>query len=571
MNKKKLSLLFLFSTLISFSIFILRSRSFFPKDWGQFAYYTRFIQASIWQFGKFPIHNPWFCGGIDYLANPQNRLFSPLVLYEIFLPPQLAQLCILMTLSFLGLWGTYAFLRSFQIKESSSIVGAILFINCNWFAFHFTEGHGPFSSFQLIPLMLFLGRYILERRNFLAFTSILAFMLVSGEIYPFSFTFLIFANAMLIGWVSFVGWQALLRRNAWFYLLTILCFILLTLPKTYPTLMFLSHRNPDLDFFTMPNNLLRRAFFNPFEHIFTMFSALRFHEYACYLSPLGIALVIFTMIKSKGFFRTNILAFLSVLFWLWVGSGLLPKINPWHLYQKLPIFNNMHAQSRLFIFSYVFFVFLISKSLDTFIARKWVYSILACFLLAEAYTVYIYPTLDVGRNRNDYGMHPGIMGTNELKIFSTTPVAINNSQSNICYEHSFTNGPILQPRDPKYKGAIYTVPNHHGFAHEFAYTPGYLNFSYSIPKGALLELNTNALFGWKIKKGEGEILTHGSDLLKIKPKYPIGEMELEYAPGYVPGVVASYFLGMILWLLLSSVVCKRKSAISDGHLQSGNE
>src|SRR6202022_3611728 len=99
-------------------------------------------------------HDPWCGGGLNVLANPQNRIFSPLLVLDLAFSPYWANLVGLVVYAFFGLWGMYRLVREFEIPPPAAALTAILFINGSWFGLHFAEGHIPYGSMQLLPWVL---------------------------------------------------------------------------------------------------------------------------------------------------------------------------------------------------------------------------------------------------------------------------------------------------------------------------------------------------------------------------------------------------------------------------------
>src|SRR5262245_59098519 len=64
----------------------------FSRDWTYFNAMSLVVRSIVLHFRRFPLHNPWVCGGLDLLANPQTRIFSPMMLLDLALTPQWANL-----------------------------------------------------------------------------------------------------------------------------------------------------------------------------------------------------------------------------------------------------------------------------------------------------------------------------------------------------------------------------------------------------------------------------------------------------------------------------------------------
>ena len=111
------------------------------SDWDFFNSFGHLLQSIILEYNRFPVHDPWVCGGVDLLSKPQNWVFSPFIISTILLPPYIANLFSLILMSFIGAWGMYKLLRYYDVSDIVSIYCSLLFINSSWFGLHIAEGH----------------------------------------------------------------------------------------------------------------------------------------------------------------------------------------------------------------------------------------------------------------------------------------------------------------------------------------------------------------------------------------------------------------------------------------------
>src|SRR5262245_36627079 len=61
-------------------------------DWNYFDSLALLVRSTVLHYGTWPMHDPWMCGGLDVLANPQSRVFSPFLLTDLLLSPHIANL-----------------------------------------------------------------------------------------------------------------------------------------------------------------------------------------------------------------------------------------------------------------------------------------------------------------------------------------------------------------------------------------------------------------------------------------------------------------------------------------------
>jgi hypothetical protein len=150
---------------LSFAFAWLLPGEFQGRDWSYFNSLSQVVRSSVLSYGSFPFHDPWVLGGMDLLSNPQTRIFSPSLLFDLLFPPMIAHLAVLTLQCFLGMIGMFRFLRKMELGEKASFLGAVLFCNGTWFGLHFAEGHIPFGVFQLRTSS---NRPVLSERTFLS-------------------------------------------------------------------------------------------------------------------------------------------------------------------------------------------------------------------------------------------------------------------------------------------------------------------------------------------------------------------------------------------------------------------
>ena len=125
-------------------------------DWTYFNSLGFLFKSIILEYQRFPVHDPWVCGGCDILSNPQNWIFSPLIILTLLLPPYEANLTSIVLMSFIGFFGMYRLLKFYNVSNWISILCALLFVNSSWLGLHITEGHLVYRSFLLLPLFIYL-------------------------------------------------------------------------------------------------------------------------------------------------------------------------------------------------------------------------------------------------------------------------------------------------------------------------------------------------------------------------------------------------------------------------------
>ncbi len=76
------------SVIAAYALYFPRADGPYFDDWSSFNSLSLEVRSNVLHYGRFPVHNPWVCGGLDLMTNPQNRVFSPFFLADLALPPQ---------------------------------------------------------------------------------------------------------------------------------------------------------------------------------------------------------------------------------------------------------------------------------------------------------------------------------------------------------------------------------------------------------------------------------------------------------------------------------------------------
>jgi hypothetical protein len=535
-------------------------------DWGFFNGISHVTRSAFIYYKTIPIHNPWILGGVDYFANPQTRIFSPMVLFDLAFPAPTANLFSLIALGIIGIFGFYKLMLFLKIDNTSALISGIIFIHGSWFSLHYSEGHIIYGSFQLMGWALyFILR--LQEENFKTYYALLnAFYLLDGAIYAFIFTNLLLVICLLLqlhhlstkGFINslFSQWKTVLVS---FFL-----FISLSSAKLIPFLMMHASRVPILEFVTLDLKLIVTAFFNPFQHLNKEIQIqdfpFRFHEVGAYIGILGTVLVLYFFLAKK--INRNIFKLLLLgLFFFWIGSGWLADFNPWRLFHKIPILNNAHVQTRFLFFTWFVFVILLSFSLN-YIKEKVNRSFLNTLyflLIAEAVFVSTYPFYKGFTFEDIYCTNVFDEPIKNHTILITENQASeawgyeflhyfkNNRGAKFATEPATVKGDIRSVVDDNYLGEIYLTDGS-GKTKLISYTPGKVKFAFQLDTISEIQLNTNFLLGWKTFSSAE--LYEKNGLLTVRPKALNGIVEAFYRPNYLKVIIPLYFSGWITLIFM---------------------
>jgi uncharacterized membrane protein YfhO len=258
---------------------------------------------------------------------------------------------------------------------------------------------------------------------------------------------------------------------------------------------------------------------------------------------------------------------------LWIGSGWFDPINPWRLFQQLPIINNAHIQSRALIVVYCFLMILLAFGLDRMREnKKKGFILVSLFLLIEglflsswAYEkVYDYSDNTVKTNEM-----PSVI--NFTKVDKTYPNP-NSYGWGFDFEHynrwnactkTFMD-PTSKPMQVKsfdeagYRGEIYVLDGE-GEAKVHSYIPGELTLDYNLQRPSKIQVNTNFLLGWKSMVSSIKVLNE-DDLLTLEIPKGNGQVKVVYWPNYMLVCIVLSCLALLLSISML-VYLRSKSGI----------
>lgn len=552
-------------------------------DWGYFNGLSLVIRSSILHYGTFPIHNPWLMGGIDILANPQSRVFSPFVVFDLIFIPPYANLFSIIALAIVGSLGFYRLIRYLDINKNIAVIGSILFIHATWFSLHFSVGHTIFGSFQLIGLAFYFMLRIQEKNFKIYYALLNAFFLLDGAVYAFIFTNLLFVASILfcvntLNPISFAKSVVMQWKTS---LLSILIFLSLASVKILPNLIVHSTGRPKSESLVLSLKYIIHGFFNPLQKPLTIIGdpgilLPPFQEVGAYLGLLGVLIVTIFLFSVKS---RRYLSYIFVgLFFFWLGSGWFYQINPWRIFQQIPVLNSAHVPSRTFLFTHLMYLILLCFALEFFTSklRPMAFKIIIGILVAESMFVSAYPYYNV--YKKDHFLCKTELFKRLITNTSIDKTIAQSSESNgsgkdfllyfeantgskFTYEPIGTKGRIRSVDDADYQGEIHIVKGK-GIVSIDTYTPGKIQISYELDTISEIQLNTNYLAGWK-SSDAGILVTKSDGLLTIKPEKLRGKAVFIYRPDYLFVIIPLFILGLIL-----SIVVLAKTMISSLKSQS---
>jgi hypothetical protein len=541
-----ISFLFVLVSSVFYFFLILRGRGF---DWYYFDSLASVIKSSILYYHTFPMHDPWTCSGSSIIANPQNWIFSPTLLLTIIFPPTLGNLISILIFKICGFWGSYKYFTHKGLDKNIAFLSSALFINATWFALHFAVGHIPFRTFFLLPLVFFYIENLTTRNNFFKLSVLSAFIIMDGGIYSAIFSLVYFLLYYLLNFSQLKNFLLFLKQNFFFVILNCAASILVITPKIYPALVNANFIKGIQETYSVDFKLFYSMFFNPFlNSIYLIYDEVRFHEFGSYI---GISITLLFMLKISSFRswkKNDVVTFIVILFFFWVGVGWFEKANPYSLISSIPLINKAHIQSRYLIIFHLFFVIFVSS--NTSRLSKKIIIILLLLANLEALVGNYFAFLP---HPDNYSL-PLITKKNWTKTITDMPKPQiyykDGLVSKFCYEPSNLRSYSHSVDDKNYKGEIVKLNGTFQIGSP-QLVPGEILLPYTSAKGGTIMLNTNYLDGW-IESEVGAEPFNFKGLLGVHVPPGQGTLRLQYFPDYLNGVILCFVLGLIIMLYLRS-------------------
>jgi len=532
-------------------------------DWGFFNSFSLLLKSIILEYNRFPIHDPWVCGGVDILSKPQNWVFSPFIISTLLLSPYIANLFSLILLSFIGCWGMYKLLKYYKVSDIISIYCSLFFINSSWFGLHITEGHLAFRSLFLLPLVIFLVLTLTNIKKFFVLSLIMCFFLVDGGIYAFIYSIVVIFFLVIFNMVPIKTFVSEIAKNPITFLLTIIAFLLVSSVKIIPVLTntIIKPRIPQYD---MTLKEIALSLFYPLQTVLHLDlwdrNGLRFHEFGCYIGILSL-LIIFWYSRKKWFWRNNPKEILLTLIFLWLATGFGGEINPGALLRKIPMINNAHVESRYFIIFMIFYIIVLARVIDRNITSKLLLIIILGLLTLEFLYVRNYSSFEAFQSYYNKTELPTYI--TKRKITQTLEYVpkpyvylFDNIASKICYEAILVPTYIRHINEQEYQGEVHLL-NTSGNIEILEFSPGFINAKYEINRPGTIVFNTNSNNSWVVNKPH-IIVDNPENLLAVSVNQGKGVLNLHYQPPYLKYILIFYILGIIVYLLIIRMIFFKK-------------
>lgn len=504
------------------------------NDWDQHLMYHWVPYETLQNYGQVPLWNPFMCGGLPMLGNPQSRWFSPFFLLHLWLGPELAIQFEIIAHIALAWLGVFVLGRIFGLSRLAAVMPAGVFAGCSAFYLRLAEGQTGTLSYAYLPWILAAAAF---GRPLIA-GALLALAIGEGGIYSAPHA------ALALGLLAM--YRSLKDRSTRplvHLALTATMAACLAAPKLLIVHEWMSRYPRLIDSAeAMHLNLLVDALFwriqdlnsRPFP------DAYGFHEYGAYLGPLAAGLVLVGIwTRPRAAAPWLLLALLGL--GLALGSALGGNQSPWALLHALPLFASQHVPSRFLMLAVLALGMLAGVGLDGFArdAGRWRTIAAVVLLGASSFDAALVGPRNLAYiSDGDIDVLPSaahfiqFRDSDSRRMYS---IARANMGALNCYEPLQPETEVLGINDAGYRGEQYLLGG--GKVTLVDWSPSRLVIDVVAARPDLLIVNQNHDSSWRVVAGRGEVEAHGG---LIAVRVPSGAQQLTLAyrsPRFAAGLV----------------------------------
>lgn len=517
------------------------------RDWVPVYTVSRFHQLPLW--------NPYACGGMQMLANPQARLALPFFLLNVLWGPTVGlHLEILLDLA-IAWSGGYFLARILGLSPLAAIACASIFPGSSWFGLHLGVGHLTFLSYLFLPWIVALTWLSMTRDAILAAGLAALFMAMTvggGGVYQVT------QAALLVGVVA-IG-VAIQRGSLMPFAMLALfgCFSLgFSAIKLVPTYaLLLSHPKTALVGEYNSASLLLDAMFSRDQAIVRAgwlgHHPWEYWEYGAYVGVFA-ALMMLVGAASAPWRTTPWILAGGVLFVLAMGE-VSANYSPWIWLHSLPVFSQERVASRFLIPLVMTVSVMAAFGIDALQRSPGPggRSAATIFVALCVFDLWRVGTPNI-RYAVEFNLPPiedrlPFHQFYEGSVYSMFDLARYNMGAMNCFE--YTNFPthVIGSNQAGYRGEQYLSGP--GTVTVSRWSPNELSFDVATPGANLLVINQNFDDGWRLIENGQDIMPF-KGLLAVRLKPGTQTVTLKYANRYfnIGAIVTFLSLGIFVALV----------------------
>ncbi len=520
-----------------------------------------FIRVMAWVawktivgFHQVPVWNPYLCGGIPMIGDPQTSVITPLLLLHLVFGPVVGLHLEIPVHLAIGWAGGYVLARVLELRRLAAVVCATIFPSSSWLFLHMAVGHHIILPTTYWPWMLAFALMAtgLRRLGWAAVAGLMvALMFFEGAPYQVSYAVLLLVFVLVPISIGRRDLRPLLVLG------TALAFTAgFAAIKLLPTYAFIGqHTRPG---YTPEHVLLRDVAVGLFDRnqVSTHYGVADwgFFEAGAYLSPFFVVLL---MIGAVARWREAWPWLVAGAVMLGLALGNFAPLAPWNLLHQFPVYSSERVAIRLLV------PFILCASVTAaygmdFLERSrppWT-TALAAFLFAAGFidSLIVSPqslkSIPVGSERFTTPSQIFMQFRNPDHTDFTMQM-LRFNQANIgmlhCYEFTDLPTPALGYNEAGYQGEQHLTGS--GAVQLLRWTPNALTYQVETAAPNTLIINENYDPGWRLARGSGRVVSHDG-LLAIE--VPAGRQRLKVlnlGDGLITGLLISLVTALVAILV----------------------
>jgi hypothetical protein len=517
-----------------------------------------FITASQWsaywtvrQYHQFPLWNPFECGGIALLGDPQSHFLSPWFFLTIVFGPVIGLHIEVILYSAIAWAGGYFLGRVLGLRRISAICTATAFAGSSWFFLRASEGHIVLIVLVYLPWILAAG-WTASERGKLRYAALCGALLTLSFFEGSPYVPLYEGLTLTLVLVGSAAMRLSLRP---LIALTLAAVFVAGLGavKSLPAIQtMVAHPRPTDEGYSSSVDALRQALLSRNQDRNRPFlNGWGFWEMGAYVSLFGVIalLAVLSPWKSLPWIIAAI-----VLFDLargWTGPN-----SPWVYLHKIPLFSSTRLPSRLMIPFELMIAVLAGIGIDVVCSRGAPAAVAVSALLVAigAVDMFMVGTPNIhyllrnivapGSTHGEFAQYLRVPALPQSAMIRDHQGVVN------CYEYSDFSTNAKGWNEPGYRGEQYLLGP--GSVTPAQWTPNRLEYTVEAPGPSVLVINQNYDSSWRIVSGPGKIISQDG-LLAVQVPAGQSRIVLRYVglaaiDGLIISVMTAIFaVAMFLW------------------------
>lgn len=163
----KLRYVFIFIVLAAiFSLPLAKNAKYWGiQDWDHHTAHLAQASEVVVKYHQFPLWNPYHCGGMPALANPQSRILSPALIFSIIFGSIIGVKLEIFFYLIFGLVGLFALARYYSLTPLAAFFASLIYMLSGMFSLSLTVGMVPFLSIGFIPWIFLFFKKAIDQKS----------------------------------------------------------------------------------------------------------------------------------------------------------------------------------------------------------------------------------------------------------------------------------------------------------------------------------------------------------------------------------------------------------------------